>query len=82
MFKFLLSFFSLAVLPSVAFAEVDPETAYILNSLSFLMHGFIVMLMAAGFCMLESGLKCIVASASTHTGIHVQQVFRRKIKGN
>ncbi|MBL26528.1 MAG: ammonium transporter [Rhodospirillaceae bacterium] len=33
-----------------------PETAFILNSLSFLMHGFLVMFMAAGFCMLESGL--------------------------
>ena len=32
------------------------ETAYIFNSLSFLMHGFLVMFMAAGFCMLEAGL--------------------------
>ncbi|MDH3660302.1 MAG: ammonium transporter [Alphaproteobacteria bacterium] len=35
---------------------VDAETAYIFNSLSFLMHGFLVMFMAAGFCMLEAGL--------------------------
>ena len=32
------------------------ETAYIFNSLSFLMHGFLVMFMAAGFCLLEAGL--------------------------
>ena len=32
------------------------ETTYIFNSLSFLMHGFLVMWMAAGFCMLEAGL--------------------------
>lgn len=56
MFKTLLSIFALIIAPSVAYAAIDPETAYILNSLSFLMHGFIVMLMAAGFCMLEAGL--------------------------
>ena len=33
-----------------------PETQYIFNSLSFLMHGFLVMWMAAGFAMLEAGL--------------------------
>ena len=33
-----------------------PETRYILNTLSFLMHGFLVMWMAAGFAMLEAGL--------------------------
>ncbi|MGI9434129.1 MAG: ammonium transporter [Geminicoccaceae bacterium] len=37
-------------------AGVGAETAYIFNSLSFLMHGFLVMWMAAGFCMLEAGL--------------------------
>ena len=40
---------ALMVSPSVVYADLDPETAYIFNSLSFLMHGFIVMLMAAGF---------------------------------
>ncbi|KJS38415.1 MAG: ammonium transporter [Rhodospirillaceae bacterium BRH_c57] len=39
-----------------AHAEVTAETAFILNSLSFLMHGFLVMFMAAGFCLLEAGL--------------------------
>ena len=37
-------------------AGVPPETQYILNTLSFLMHGFLVMWMAAGFAMLEAGL--------------------------
>ncbi|MGF1610262.1 MAG: ammonium transporter [Kiloniellales bacterium] len=39
-----------------ALAEVSPETQYILNSFSFLIHGALVMWMAAGFAMLESGL--------------------------
>ena len=37
-------------------AEVSKETAYVFNSFSFLVHGFLVMFMAAGFAMLESGL--------------------------
>ena len=37
-------------------AGVDPETAFVFNSFSFLIHGFLVMFMAAGFAMLESGL--------------------------
>ena len=40
------------------------ETAYIFNTLSFLIHGFLVMFMAAGFAMLESGL---VRSKNTAT---------------
>ena len=43
-------------LPAQVLAAPDAETAFIFNSLSFLVHGFIVMLMAAGFCMLEVGL--------------------------
>jgi len=40
------------------FAEttVTPEVGFVLNTLLFLMGGFLVMWMAAGFCMLESGL--------------------------
>lgn len=45
----------LAPLPALA-EPSNAEIAYIFNSLSFLMHGFLVMLMAAGFCMLEVGL--------------------------
>jgi Amt family ammonium transporter len=37
-------------------AGIAPETQYIFNSLSFLLHGFLVMWMAAGFAMLEAGL--------------------------
>jgi Amt family ammonium transporter len=37
-------------------AEVSAETQYIFNSFSFLMTGALVMWMAAGFAMLESGL--------------------------
>ncbi|MCB2100753.1 MAG: ammonium transporter [Rhodobacterales bacterium] len=39
-----------------AAAAVETETAFVLNSFSFLVHGFLVMFMAAGFAMLESGL--------------------------
>ncbi len=39
-----------------AFAAPDGETTFIFNTLSFLMHGFLVMWMAAGFAMLEGGL--------------------------
>jgi ammonium transporter, Amt family len=35
---------------------VSPETQFIFNTLSFLIHGFLVMWMAAGFAMLEAGL--------------------------
>jgi Amt family ammonium transporter len=48
---------ALAVLPATpAFAEVSSESQYIFNTLLFLMGGFLVMWMAAGFCMLEAGL--------------------------
>jgi Amt family ammonium transporter len=53
-----------ALTASPAFSAVDPETAYVLNTFSFLVHGFLVMLMAAGFAMLESGL---VRSKNTTT---------------
>ncbi len=41
---------------SPAFATVSEETAFVLNSFSFLIHGVLVMFMAAGFAMLEAGL--------------------------
>tara|TARA_R100000005_G_scaffold95557_2_gene77584 strand:+ start:77595 stop:78920 length:1326 start_codon:yes stop_codon:yes gene_type:complete len=47
-----------------AFAEVETETAYVLNTFSFLINGALVMWMAAGFAMLESGL---VRSKNTAT---------------
>ncbi|WP_169566526.1 ammonium transporter [Sneathiella limimaris] len=46
----------LAMVPGVANAAVDPETAYIFNSFSFILNGALVMWMAAGFAMLEAGL--------------------------
>ncbi len=40
-----------------AFAQEVPEHGvFILNSVLFLMSGFLVMFMACGFCMLEAGL--------------------------
>ena len=36
--------------------EVPVHTVFILNTLLFLIGGFLVMWMAAGFCMLEAGL--------------------------
>ena len=45
-----------------AYAGVDAEVSYILNTLLFI-GGFLVMWMAAGFAMLESGL--VTSSVST-----------------
>ncbi len=39
-----------------ALAAVPAETAFVFNTFSFLVTGFLVMWMAAGFCMLEAGL--------------------------
>jgi Amt family ammonium transporter len=41
---------------AAAAAPVSPEVAYIFNTLLFLIGGFLVMFMAAGFAMLEAGL--------------------------
>ncbi len=47
----------LSLIASPAFAQQAPEhSVFILNSLLFLMAGFLVMFMACGFCMLEAGL--------------------------
>ena len=46
---------SLIALPAFA-DEVGVHGVFILNSLLFLIGGFLVMFMAAGFCMLEAGL--------------------------
>jgi len=47
---------STLLLSSGTYAAVDVEVAYIFNTFSFLVCAFLVMWMAAGFCMLESGL--------------------------
>jgi len=60
-------------LASVARAEVPDETAYILNTFLFLVMGFLVMWMAAGFCMLESGLvtsKSVSTIAAKNIGLY------------
>jgi Amt family ammonium transporter len=44
------------VLMGPAQAEVSAESQFVFNTFSFLVHGFLVMWMAAGFAMLESGL--------------------------
>ena len=47
---------SLLAFNGSAQAEVSEETAYVFNTFSFLVHGFLVMLMALGFTCLEAGL--------------------------
>ncbi len=51
----LAAIFGLLATPALA-QEVPEHGVYILNSLLFLMAGFLVMFMACGFCMLEAGL--------------------------
>ncbi len=41
--------------PNIDFAGTDSETAFVLNTFSFLIWGALVMWMCAGFTMLESG---------------------------
>jgi len=55
---------AMTLIAAPAFAEVSKETGYILNTFSFLFNGALVMFMAAGFAMLESGL---VRSKNTAT---------------
>ena len=52
---FLAAVFGMLTTPALA-QEVPEHGVYILNTLLFLMAGFLVMFMAAGFCMLEAGL--------------------------
>ncbi len=52
----LMALAALLALPGLAHAEVDAETAYVLNTFSFLVNGALVMWMAAGFAMLEAGM--------------------------
>ena len=52
---------------------VSAETQYIFNTLLFLMSGFLVMWMAAGFAMLESGLvtsKSVSAICAKNIGLY------------
>ncbi len=47
---------ALSLLAGPALAQVSAETAYVFNTFLFLVCGFLVMFMAAGFAMLESGM--------------------------
>ena len=71
---FILGFLSICMfVSSFANSAVDAEVAYIFNSFSFLVHGFLVMLMAAGFCMLETGLvraKNAVVQCAKNIGLY------------
>ena len=63
----------LTLLSSSAYAGVDAEVSYILNTLLFLIGGFLVMWMAAGFAMLESGLvtsKSVSTIAAKNIGLY------------
>ena len=56
-YKYALPAVVVSLFASPAFAQEVPEHGvFILNSLLFLMAGFLVMFMACGFCMLEAGL--------------------------
>ncbi len=60
-FKWTVSSLVVSCLPTLAFAEDAPtlvatDTVFILNSLLFLVGGFLVFFMAAGFAMLEAGM--------------------------
>ena len=72
-FSFLSLILGVTFISSTAFAAVDPEVSYILNTLLFLIGGFLVMWMAAGFAMLESGLvtsKSVATIAAKNIGLY------------
>ena len=72
-FSFLSLILGFTFVSSNAFAAVDPEVSYILNTLLFLIGGFLVMWMAAGFAMLESGLvtsKSVATIAAKNIGLY------------
>ena len=58
LFKLIAAISALCSIPATAFADtvVSAEGQYIFNSLAFYIGGVLVAFMAAGFCMLESGL--------------------------
>jgi len=58
LFSLFVAILALCSIPATTFAEttVSEEGQYIFNSLAFYIGGVLVAFMAAGFCMLESGL--------------------------
>ena len=57
LFKFLITLLILLNVSNLAYAEttVSEEVSFIFNTFLFLVCGFLVMFMAAGFAMLEAG---------------------------
>ena len=55
-FKILPVMLFASLISEPAAAAVEGETAFVFNTLLFLLMGFLVMWMAAGFAMLESGM--------------------------
>ena len=53
--KTFLAVCGLLLLATTAYAAIDEESQFVLNTLSFLLWGALVMWMCAGFAMLESG---------------------------
>ncbi len=68
---------AVAFLPGMAFAAVEAETQFIFNTLIFLIGGFLVMFMAAGFCCLEAGF----VRSSSVTTICVKNIALYAIAG-
>ena len=54
-FGILIASLWLMMMPSSAFAALESESGFVLNTFSFLIWGVLVMWMCAGFTMLESG---------------------------
>ena len=77
--KIALSAFSLlTILTGSSFAEttMSAEGQYIFNSLAFYIGGVLVAFMAAGFCMLESGL----VTTKSVSSIIYRRKYEKKIK--
>ena len=55
-FLFIAAFFLCFVMPASAETTVSAEVGFIFNTFLFLVCGFLVMFMAAGFAMLEAGM--------------------------
>ena len=67
-----LAVFSLILVAEPSFSaesKVGAETQYVFNTLLFLICGFLVMFMAPGFAMLESGMVSSKSVASIATKI-------------
>ena len=80
----LISLFFLINMSSSVIVEttISTEVGFVFNTLLFLICGFLVMFMAAGFAMLESGM---VTSKSVSVKVYLfssQIFFQSKLGGN